>query len=92
MQPTPSQFLSPSIPLEVYNIFKSNIYIQIVHAFCDLNDKLGYIGCNIHASIFKELLKVAFKHFSQDFKNLRIDIFSGCLEVVEPISTTYNTL
>ena len=55
---------------------------------CAVENVLNY---NIQASIFKELLKVAFKHFSQDFKNLRIDIVSCCLEVFEPISTTYNT-
>ena len=64
------------------------------------SELIGFLNCaaenalhyNIHASIFKELLKVVCKHFSQDFKNLKIDIFSCCLEVVEPISTTYNTL
>ena len=56
---------------------------------CAVENVLHY---NIYASIFKELLKVAFKHFSQDFKNLKIDIFSCCLEVVEPVSTAYNTI
>lgn len=64
---------------------------MVIEAYlnCAVENALNY---NIHASIFKELLKVAYKHLSQDFKNLRIGMFSCCLEVVEPISTTYNTL
>ena len=50
---------------------------------CTVENVLNY---NIQASIFKELLKVAFKHFSQDFKN-----FFLLFRSFEPISTTYNT-
>lgn len=49
------------------------------------------LNYNIHASIFKELLKVEFKHFLYDLTKELGFVFCH-LEVIEPITTTYNSL